>query len=67
MSTIQRVDVSESVWPDSQILSEIAWCERKIEQLNKDIERRPRVIRQINDLFRQIRDKESVLEFRRKR
>jgi hypothetical protein len=64
MSTPQRVDVSESVWPDSTILHEIDWCERRICVLQLELQRKPSKIREINDLKRQIEDKKSVLAYR---
>lgn len=64
MSTPQRVDVSESVWPNSQVLHEIKWCEDRIELLLLNLQRKPSTIKQINDLRRQIEDKRKVLQYR---
>ena len=64
MSTPCRVDISASIWPTSNILAEIKWCEAKIASLQPALARRPRVQRQINDWLRQIEDKKRVLQFR---
>ena len=65
MSTPMRVDVSADVWPDSTILHEIDWCERRICTLQLELQRKPSRIHKINDLKRQIADRKSVLDYRR--
>jgi hypothetical protein len=60
-----NVNISTAVWPDSTILHEIDWCERRICALQIELQRKPSKIHEINDLKRQIADKKSVLDYRR--
>ncbi len=47
----------------AQLEKEIIWVELKIQDLEKQLEKRPSVIKQINDLKRQIHEKEVNLAF----
>ena len=40
---------------------EIIWCKKKIEELKLQLDKKPSVVKQINDLKRQIKEKELHL------
>ena len=42
---------------------EIQWCKNKIAELEKQLEKKPSTIKQINDLKRQIKEKELAMTF----
>ena len=47
----------------AQYECEIEWTKRKIEELTPLLSKRPSTIRQINDLKRQIRERELMIAF----
>ncbi len=64
MSHEPNIQVSDRVWPTTTILNEIDWCEKRIQELQPKLLKKPSTQREINDLLRQIEDKKKVLKYR---
>lgn len=61
MSTECRLKVSSS-YPVSQVLAEIAWLERKMDEVREQMKRRPSKHRHLSDLQRQKDQRVKILE-----
>ena len=60
MSTPCNIKVS-SLYPASQVITEIAWLNKEIERVTELMKRRPSKARHLRDLERQKRDREQIL------
>ena len=61
MSTPCNIKIS-NLYPARQVLAEIAWIDKEIEQVIELMKRRPSKIRHLRDLERQKRDRQQILE-----
>jgi hypothetical protein len=60
MSTSCKLTISET-YPRSQVLHEISWLNQEIEKVKEQMKKRPSKQRHLNDLLRQLKDKEEIL------
>ena len=61
MSTPCNIKIS-NLYHARQVLAEIAWIDKEIEQVIELMKRRPSKIRHLRDLERQKRDRQQILE-----